>query len=182
MKRVVVLAVAVALTVGSWPVSAAGPATGRVGGVAQATGVISGTAMSSTGQILPNATVPLRNLYTGQIAGLTTSDAAGSFRFVGVNPGTYVVEVVNHTGTVAGSSGPLAVIAGATATVSVRAMPAAAFGGQATTGQSHGVRTAVIITTIAAAAGIAAAVAIANNGDDSTSPGTPTQQSASPSR
>jgi hypothetical protein len=180
MKRVLVVLVAVAMTVSAWPVSAAGPgAVSRPAG--QATGAIRGTAMSATGQTLPNFTVPVRNLQTGQLAGLTTSNAVGSFNFAGLNPGNYVVEVVNRTGITVGSSAAVTVTAGATANVTVTAATGAQAG---TTPQaSSGVRTAVIITAIAAGAGITAAVLIANNGDDSTtSGGVPTQQSASPSR
>jgi len=160
MKRVLVLAVAVAMMVSSWPVSAAGPAAGRPAG--NATGAIRGTAMSSTGQMLANVTVPVRNLYTGQLAGSTTSNAVGGFNFAGLNPGSYIVEVVNHAGAIVGSSAVVTVTAGATAIVTVTAASAAgAQAGGAAAGS--GVRTAVIITTIAAAAGIVAAIAIANN-------------------
>jgi hypothetical protein len=158
MKRVLVIGVAVAMMVSSWPVSAAGPAS-------RPTGAIRGTAMSVTGQTLAYVTVPVRNLYTGQVAGLTTSDAVGGFNFAGLNPGSYIVEVVNQAGAIVGSSSVVTVNSGATATITVTTTAPAAFGAQAGAGttQSHGVRTAVIITAIAAGAGIAAAIAIANN-------------------
>src|SRR5262245_61500659 len=169
MKRVLVLAVAIAMMVSSWPVSAAGPAVGRPVARAQATGGIQGTATSSSGQVLSNVPVHVRNLQNGLLAGSTTSSAIGRFSFAGLNPGYYVVEVANQSGPIVGRSQVLAATAGATVTVMVSAFATAgaAFGGsaaQATTpAATHGVRTAVIITTIAAAAGIAAAIAIANN-------------------
>ena len=110
MKRVLVVAVAIAMMVSALPVSAAGRAAGRAVGQAQATGAIQGTATSSTGQTLPNFTVQLRNLQTGQLAGSTTSNAAGSFSFTGLNPANYVVEVVNQAGTIVGSSCAVAML------------------------------------------------------------------------
>src|SRR3989442_9876475 len=173
MKRLLVGAIVIAMMVSAWPVSAAGRPNGRPVGQAQATGAIQGTATSSTGQTLPNFTVQLRNLQSGQLAGSTTSNAAGSFSFTGLTPANYVVEVVNQAGTIVGSSSAVAVTAGATVTVTVSTTAAAAIagaggaaagaaGGGAAT--AAGVSTAVIVTTVAAAAGVAAAVAIAVTG------------------
>ena len=164
MKRVVVLALMTTMMVPALPLTAAGRFPARAG-LGQATGGIQGTATSSTGQALPNTTVQLRNLQTGQLAGTTTSNATGGFSFTGLNPANYVVEIVSPTGTIVGSSSAVAVTAGQTVTVTVCASAAAA-GGAAT---SAGVSTAVIITTIAAGAGIAAAVALAVNNDESPS-------------
>src|SRR5262245_40897185 len=166
MKRVLVVAVSVAMMFSAWPVSAAGPATGRSAGLAPATGTITGTATSSNGQTLSNVTVHVRNLQTGVLAGSTTSNGGGRFSFARLTPGRYVVEVADQSGPIVGSSSALDVTAGATVTVTVNAAAATgvAFGGgaaQAGGAGGSGVRTAVIITTIAAAAGIAAAVAIA---------------------
>ena len=170
MKRVLVGAIVIAMVVSALPVSAAGRPIAR----AQATGAIQGTATSSTGQTLPNYTVQLRNLQTGQLAGSTTSNAAGSFSFTGLNPANYVVEVVNQAGTIVGSSSAVAVTAGATVTVTVSTTAAAAIagaGGAAAAGggaaTAAGVSTAVIVTTVAAAAGVAAAIAIAVTGSPS---------------
>ena len=112
---------------------------------------------------------------TGQLAGSTTSNAAGSFTFTGLNPANYVVEVVNQAGTIVGSSSAVAVTAGATVTVTVSTTAAAAIagaggaaaaaGGGAAT--AAGVSTAVIVTTVAAAAGVAAAIAVAVTGSPS---------------
>src|SRR3989442_561286 len=137
MKRVLVVAVAIAMMVSALPVSAAGRPVGQ----AQATGAIQGTATSSTGQTLPNFTVQLRNIQTGQLAGSTTSNAAGSFSFTGLTPANYVVEVVNQAGTIVGSSSAVAVTAGATVTVTVSTTAAAAIagaGGAAWAGASGG--------------------------------------------
>ena len=137
----------------------------RAGGTqAQAaTGAINGTATSSTGQTLSNFTVQVRNLQTGQLMGTTTSNAAGSFSFAGLNPANYVIEVVNQAGAIVGSSSAISVAAGATVTVTVSATAAAAIAGAAAgaaaaAGSAAGISTLVIVTTVAAAAGIAGVV------------------------
>ena len=171
MKRVIVQALAIAMVVSSLPVSAAGP-VGTVGRTAAATGTILGLAASSSGQTLSNVTVHIRNLQSGTIAGSTTSNAVGRFSFAGLNPGRYIVEVATQS-FVVGSSAAVDGTAGGTVNVTVNTLASAnaAYGGaaQTTSSGSHGVRTAVIITTIAAGAGIAAAIAIATN-DDTASP------------
>jgi hypothetical protein len=176
MKRVVVLALVTTMMVPALPITAAGRFPAQAG---QATGGLQGTATSASGQALPNYTVQLRNLGTGQLTGTTTSSAAGSFTFTGLTPGNYVVEVVNSTGTIVGSSAAVAVAAGQTVTVGVSASAAAAAAGGGAA-MSSGVSTAVIVTTVAAAAGIAGAVAFAVNNDDSGT--TPVGQTLSASR
>ena len=140
----------------------------RGGGVQapMATGAINGTAQSSTGQMLSNFTVHARNLQTGQLAGTTTSNAAGSFSFAGLSPANYIVEVVNPAGVIVGSSASIAVAAGASVSVTVSATVAdtSATGRKA----AAGVSTAVVVTAIAAAAGIAGVVvAVKNNASPS---------------
>ena len=96
-------------------------------GQAAAVGSLSGTASSSTGQVVTNTVVQLRNLATGQLAGSTTSNVAGQFSFIGLNPGNYAVEVVNAAGQIVGTSASVAVSAGAAVTgVSVTASAAVA--------------------------------------------------------
>lgn len=172
MRRILAAAVSFAMLAQVAPLAAA-PAA-RVAGIqAQAaTGAINGTAQSSAGQTLSNYTVQLRNLQTGQLAGTTTSNTAGSFSFAGLNPANYVIEIVNEAGVVVGSSASIAVAAGATVTVTVSATAAAAIaatgaaaGAVAAAGgaAAAGVSTAIVVTTVAIAAGIAGAVAIAVN-------------------
>src|SRR5437773_4216584 len=80
------------------------PALAAAAGQAQAAASLTGTASSTSGQTLVNAAVQLRNIASGQLAGTTTSNAVGQFSFIGLNPGTYAVEVVNAAGTVVGTS------------------------------------------------------------------------------
>src|SRR3954462_3511911 len=121
MKRVLALALATTMIVPALPASAASPAAGRAAGQTQGTGGISGTATSSTGQALPNYTVQIRNLQTGELAGSTTSDSAGSFTFGGLTPANYVIEIVNSAGTFGGSIPPIAITAGQSFTVTATA-------------------------------------------------------------
>ncbi|PYQ77354.1 MAG: hypothetical protein DMG01_15260 [Acidobacteria bacterium] len=164
MRRIVALALASSLTLSSAPLFAA-----------QATASLAGTATSSSGQSVANATVHLRNLANGQIAGTTTSSTTGSFSFAGLQAGNYAVEVVNAAGQIIGTSASIGVAAGATVTgiaVSTSAVLAGAAAGAAAAGAgaaTAGISTAVIVTTAAAAAGVAGAVAVAKKGDASPS-------------
>jgi len=164
MRRIVALALASSLALSSAPLFAA-----------QGTASLAGTATSSSGQSVANATVHLRNLANGQIAGTTTSSTTGSFSFAGLQAGNYAVEVVNAAGQIIGTSASIGVAAGATVTgiaVSTSAVLAGAAAGAAAAGAgaaTAGISTAVIVTTAAAAAGVAGAVAIAKKGDASPS-------------
>jgi hypothetical protein len=174
MRRFVAIALSSTLVLQVAPLMAA-PAmratrATRSGGVQapDATGEIHGVAQNSAGHTLPNYTVQLRNLQTGQLSGVTTTNAAGSFSFAGLSPANYVVEVVNQAGAIVGSSAAIPVAAGATVSVTVSATAAsavggAAAGGAAAGGAAGGISTAVVITTIAAAAGIAGVVAVARH-------------------
>src|SRR5438309_1634654 len=102
MLRIVALALASSLALSSAPLFAA-----------QATASLAGTATSSSGQSVANATVHLRNLANGQIAGTTTSSTTGSFSFAGLQAGNYAVEVVNAAGQIIGTSASIGVAAGA---------------------------------------------------------------------
>jgi hypothetical protein len=136
-------------------------------GQAAATGSLTGTASSSSGQAMANTVVQLRNLATGQLAGSTTSNAVGQFSFVGLNPGNYAVEVVNAAGQIVGTSASVAVSAGATVTgvgVTASTAVAAAAGagsgvaaGAAAGDAAAGTSTAAIVGAAAAAAGVAGA-------------------------
>ncbi len=142
----------------------------------QGTGALQGTAQSSTGQTLPNFTVQLRNIKTGQLAGSTSSNAGGAFSFGGLTPANYVVEIVNSAGTIVGTSASVTVGAGMTVSVSVTASAAAAIAGStaaaaagAGLGASTGLSTALLITTAAAGAGVAGVVVAVNKEDASPS-------------
>ena len=134
MRRIVALALASSLALSSAPLFAA-----------QATASLAGTATSSSGQSVANATVHLRNLANGQIAGTTTSSTTGSFSFAGLQAGNYAVEVVNAAGQIIGTSASIGVAAGATVTgiaVSTSAVLAGAAAGGAAAGAADSSRLA----------------------------------------
>src|SRR4051794_7956983 len=59
---------------------------------AQDTGIVTGTVVDASGQVLPGATVALLNEGTTNVRTLT-SDARGDFTFRAVPPGRYTVTV-----------------------------------------------------------------------------------------
>jgi hypothetical protein len=136
--------------------------------VAQAeTASIAGTATSSTGETLINATVQLRDLATGTVTSTTTSSSTGAFSFTAVKPGSYVVEVLNAEDQVVGTSASISVASGAVVTgVTVTATAAAV----AASAAAAGVGTIVAVTSAAAAAGVVGITAASG------------QENASPSR
>jgi hypothetical protein len=122
---------------------------------------INGIAMTSTGQPVANATVRARNLLTGQVARSTLTTGSGQFIFAGLDAGNYVLELVDATGQVLGTSSFIFAAAGSTVAATVTA----------TSGSSRAVNTvtgfAATLTTTAAesvkyaavAAGVAGMVA-----------------------
>ena len=125
---------------------------------------VGGTATSSTGETLVNATVQLRDLETGTVTSTTTSSSTGAFSFGAVNPGNYVVEVLNAAGQVVGTSAPVSVAAGAALTgVTVTATAAAV----AASAVAAGAGTIVAVTTAAAAAGIVGVAAVTGHASGS---------------
>lgn len=151
------LVIALALTL-SLPLSLLGVAQTEVASLA-------GTATSSTGETLVNATVQLRDLATGTVSGTTTSSSTGAFSFVAINPGNYIVEVLNAAGQVVGTSAPISVAAGATLTgVAVSATAATV----TAAASGSGISTIVAVTAAAAAAGVVGIVAV-GQGDASPS-------------
>jgi hypothetical protein len=101
------------------------------------------------------------------VSDTTTSSSTGAFSFSLVNPGNYVVEVLNAAGRVVGTSASVSVAAGVAITgVTVSATAAAV---AASAAAVAGVSTIAAVTSAAAAAGVVGLV-------------TATQGDASPSR
>jgi len=155
MKRLLALALAVALVGLGVPVTvnAAGP---------QGTASLAGIARNAGGQALPNYTVRLRNIATGQLAGNTTSSAEGAFSFTGLAQGNYVIEVVDAAGRIIATSTSITVAAGAAVTgvaVTISAAGATAAAGAAGAGVgAFFTSTSGILLLAAAGAGVAAGV------------------------
>jgi len=169
MRRFVITALVTTISFSTTPLFA-GPRLARA--QQQEGASLSGTASTSAGETLANVTVQLRNVATGQLAGSTTSAASGVFSFTGLQAGQYAVEVVNAAGSIVGTSAAITVAAGAmitgvtvTATAAVAAGAGAAAAGAAAAGGATGagISTAVLVTTIAAAAGVAGVVAVATH-------------------
>jgi hypothetical protein len=74
--------------------------------------VIQGNALSSTNGQLANALVRLRDARFGKILGSQVTDRLGLFEFKGVEPGTYIVEMVGDDQTILAASQLLSVNAG----------------------------------------------------------------------
>lgn len=147
----VFLMVAVAMT-GSAPILAQG----------QGQGTLSGVAQSADKAPLPNYRVHVRNANTGELAGSTTSNQAGQFTFASLQPGSYVVEIVDAAGKVVGLSPSLTIAAGATVTVTVGATAAGALAAASGGGLSLlglGPLASVAVVGAASAAAVTAVVA-----------------------
>jgi hypothetical protein len=142
----------------SLPLLAAEPATvvqtGQASfGASQAAGIVEGRVVDDSGKPIANASVRLRDLTTGKVAGSLTSNNSGHVTFRSVNPGTYVAELVGGAGKVLAASQMFPVAAGqaVSAFISIPAAFASLGGAIA----SHAAVAAIVIAS-AAAAGILA--------------------------
>ena len=145
------------------PAAAAQPQTAIGGSLlnpAQAT--ISGNIVSASGQPLADITAQARNLLTAQVGGTAAASSAGQYSIVGLNPGYYVVEIVDPLGQIVGTSGFIVAPAGAivaagvvTATTGALTAVTAATGMIATLGATA----ARTVSVAAATAGVAGVVA-----------------------
>ena len=174
MRRIAATALAASMML-SAPLAAAVRAPRQ-----QNTASVSGTAKAANGQAMPNTTVQLRDVNTGQLAGTTTSSANGAFTFTSLAGGTYAIEVLSATGQIIGTSGAVTVATGAAVTgvtVGASAAAAGAAGGAAAAAgaaaaggaTAAGVSTALVVTAVAAAAGAAGVIAVAASGNASPS-------------
>jgi hypothetical protein len=73
---------------------------------------IQGNALDSANGALPNALVRLRDARIGRIIDSQISDKSGLFEFKGVDPGSYIVEIVGNDHTILAASQMLNVNAG----------------------------------------------------------------------
>jgi carboxypeptidase family protein len=106
-----ILAFALVVTMAGTPaVFAAGA------GQSPANSSMSGAVKNPAGRMIASTTVRLRDLETGQIVAITTSDAAGQFSFLGLAAGSFTAEIVNAAGEIIGSSAPISVMDGSAIT------------------------------------------------------------------
>lgn len=122
--------------------------------------LISGRVVTPNGVPLSNATVRARNLLDGQISGTTSTASAGQFS-IAVNPGSYMLEVIDAGGQVIGTSPFIAATAGTTIAGATVTVSAGALSGVTTTAgltSTLGTTVARSVTYAAAAAGVAGVV------------------------
>lgn len=163
MRRVLSLGLVTAMAVVGMPLGAfaAVKAPARQG-QGQGTGSLHGVAQGADRAPLRNYTVRVRSVADGQIAATTTSSQAGDFAFAGLQPGNYVVEVVDAAGKIVGLSPTLGVAAGASLSVTISAAAAGAMAAASAGGFSLfglGTLGSVAVITAAGVAGVTAVVA-----------------------
>jgi len=133
----------------------------------QEQGSIQGVARGANKTTLPNYTVNVRNATTGVLVDSTTSTETGTFTFASLQPGNYIVEIVDAAGKVVGLSSSVAVTAGSTVAVTVTASTVGAIA--AATGGGFGLLglgTAASIAVIGAAGAATALVAVQATGNN----------------
>jgi len=96
--RIVVLMLSMILAVGT-----SVPAAAMAGQTSQSA-TIEGAAHDSSGKPYANRPVQARNVETGQVAASMRTDANGRFRFNGLAPASYIVELLNDAGRAVGTS------------------------------------------------------------------------------
>jgi len=125
-----------------------------------AAGTVSGAAMNTDGVSLAFQTAQVRNLESRLVAGSSKTDGLGHFTFSGLEPGIYVVELL-EAGSVVGTSGAVV--------LSKERMMVAGVEARAQTGQPAAISgnfwtsTLGIVVASAAIAGVVAAVVITKN-------------------
>jgi hypothetical protein len=132
---------------------------------------LNGVAQGANKATLPNYTVQVRNASTGALAGSTLSSQTGTFTFASLQPGSYIVEIIDAAGKVVGLSPSVAVGTGATVSVTVTASAAGAVTTASGSGFGlFGLGTAASVAVIGAAGAATALVAVkSTNGSASPS-------------
>lgn len=122
---------------------------------------LSGVAITPMGQPVSNSIVQARNLLTGLIGGSSTTASTGQFAILGLNPGSYVVEIVDVAGQIIGTSSFISATAGTAVGVTVTATTGTLSAISTATGLAATLSTAAAesVKTAATAAGFAGVVA-----------------------
>jgi hypothetical protein len=82
--------------------------------------VIQGTALTASDAVLPDADVRLRDARDGRVFGITRTNQSGFFSFRGVDPGSYIAELLGPNRKVAAASEIVNVNAGDTVSIVVK--------------------------------------------------------------
>jgi hypothetical protein len=127
-----------------------------VGGRPGVLTTIQGNALDSTNGALPTTMVRLRDARLGRIVDTQVTDSAGLFAFKGVDPGSYIVEIMGNDQGILAASQMLNVSAGdaisAVVKLPFRISPFAGVFGNSTA-------SAILVTAAAASAGVLSAAA-----------------------
>ena len=128
--------------------------TPRVAGRVAAFSTIMGNALDSTDGQLANVVVRLRDARFGRIVESQNTDRSGIFTFKGVDPGSYIVEILANDDTILAASQLLNVNAGETASTVVKlpfkVPPFAGMMGTATTPSAYALVLEAVATGITA--------------------------------
>ena len=123
MRRLIAVVLALMLVFASTP---------RTSAAAKSTGTITGVARSTAGQPLGGHSVRVRSVRTGDVVATATTSANGSFVVPNLDPGSYVVEIVDTAGRIVGTSAIATVVEGSIASLMVTAASTELVGGMAT--------------------------------------------------
>ena len=135
MRRFIAIALASLLMLANAP---------QMFAAAKPTGALTGVARTTTGQPLADHTVRVRDVRTGDVIATSRTGASGAFLVAALEPGSYVVEIVDLGGRIVGVSTIATVAEGRTATLAVTAAATHLVGGLG----------AVAITSIVVASGL----------------------------
>lgn len=132
---------------------------------------VSGSAKTSTGSPIANATVRLRNTGTGEVAQTVKTNARGEYSFGKVPSGSYVVELLDNNGAVAATSMPVSLAAAQSVTgvALTTAAGATGVGAVGAAGAGHFFTSAAGVLLIVGAAGGIVAGIVASGEDKSPS-------------
>jgi hypothetical protein len=136
--------------------------SGSIAVFAQQGGALNVVAHNADKAPVLNFAVHVRNAGTGELASSTTSNQAGQFSFTDLQPGNYVVAIVDAAGKVVGLSPSISVATGSTMTVTVGATAAGAITAASGSGLSQpslGTLASVAVANAASAAEVTAVVA-----------------------
>ena len=148
MRRFIAVALASLLVFAGTPLTYA---------AAKSTGTITGVARSTAGQPLGGHSVRVRRVRTGDVVATARTTATGSFVVPSLDPGSYVVEILDAAGRIVGTSAIATVVEGGIASLMVTAASRELVGGVSGT---------VIAVIVAASAAAVTGVVVAVTGDE----------------
>lgn len=154
MRKCVAVLLAAVLTAMSSSALAGGPVARQPGAT------INGRAHRADNTPMSECKARLRNLNTGALVAEDDCDETGTFVFTGLQPGNYVVEIVDAAGRVVGMTPSLAVLAGATISVTVTASAAGALSAAVAAGGGFRLFGVAGLAVIGAASGLAVAAVV----------------------